>query len=205
MITSNPNEFWNRVGNQPDYMAFVYPKRTEEECDNEGCAQAQLLSEFLKAPGVCIDYGCGVGRVTKHFKPYATKMIGLDICKKFVELAREADKESEYFVVSDFNTENVADFIFCLSVLQHNDKLGQEKIMDDIYRLLKPGGKCVVYFASGNAYTESEFIHKFTEDEINGLAKQFSRVKIQDGNLFCYGGRTIQPGEYNEKILIAIK
>ena len=77
--------------------------------------------------------------------------------------------------------------------------------MASIYSMLKPGGACLISFAHGPAYTEGDFIHKFSEDEVMGLASQFSDVTIIKSNLVKYAGYEIPDGETNELILVAMK
>lgn len=204
MITQNPKEFWNKIGNEENWRDYVLPKRTDVEADIEGLKQSYIIAPYLITPGICVDYGCGVGRVAKHFKKFTTRMIGLDICNKFIEIAKERDKESEYYNVDDFKEKNVADFVFSLSVMQHNDEENRLKIIQDIYDILKPGGKTYITFAAGDVYHESEFIHKFTMEEIKNLASMFKEIKIEGGSLAIYWGKTVT-NIPQELILIATK
>ena len=204
MITSDPKEFWNRISKAVDFMKYVYPKRTDEEFENEGRIQTALLMPVgIHHFDTVIDYGCGVGRVTKHFGDFADRVIGLDICSRFIEIAKEKDPASEYYTIDEFKEYGIADYIFCISVMQHNDKDSQIKIMDDIYNLLKSGGFANIYFAYGNVYTESNFVHKFTEEEVMELAKPFKHAKITYGNLVDYKGMILS--DSNELILTVKK
>jgi len=204
MITKNPKEFWNNISSGENWRDYVLPKRTDEEADAEGLKQSDIISPYLIKPGVCVDYGCGVGRVTKHFNKHTTRMIGLDICDRFIKIAKERDKESEYYNIEDFKEKDVADFVFSLSVMQHNDEENQLKILQNIYDILKPCGRTYITFASGDVYHESEFIHKFTIEEIKNLASMFKEVKIEGGSLAVYYGKTVS-NIPNELILIATK
>ena len=205
METSNPKQFWDNISNQPEWRDYVLPSRTDQEFDDEGVKEAeQIHRQVTKKFEVAIDYGCGIGRITKPFRIYCKRMIGLDICHKFIEIAKLRDK-AEYYLTENFKEKNVADFVFSISVLQHNDKPNQIKIMNEIYGLLKPGGIAYITFASGDVYFESSFIHKFGTLEILELAKNFSKIEIRDGNLVRYGGSVIKPNQFNERILIATK
>jgi SAM-dependent methyltransferase len=203
MITSDPKKFWNKISKADDFMKYVYPKRTEEEFEKEGRTQSAFLMPVgIHHFGTVIDYGYGVGRITKHFKDYCDRIIGLDICDKFIEIARSKDKSAEYYTIDEFKETNIADYIFCVSVMQHNDKDSQIKIINHIYDLLKPGGFANIYFAYGDVYTESNFVHRFTEEEVRELAKSFKRIKITYGNLVSYKGLI---ADKSNELILSIK
>jgi SAM-dependent methyltransferase len=207
MTTSNPEQFWKIVGDKPNWIDYVYPKRNNEEFEEEGRLEAQRLAGYISylEKGVYIDFGCGTGRVTKYFQQYSSRMIGLDVCDKFIEIAKKRDTLSEYYSLNNFKERSIADFIICLSVFQHNDEANRIKMMKEIYDLLKPGGIAYITFAFGDIYKESDFVHKFNEAEVHLLAKDFNHVSIERGNLVRYYGRKIAPNESNEIILIARK
>jgi 2-polyprenyl-3-methyl-5-hydroxy-6-metoxy-1,4-benzoquinol methylase len=206
VITANPVLFWDRIATRPDWVEYILPKRTPKQFDDEGDLQAQQIRQLAPVcGGHIIDYGCGVGRVSQPMSRHAARMTGLDICGRFIQEAQRRDKGTTYSLISDFKEESTADLVYCISVMQHNTLPNAHKIMADIFRLLKPGGWCVVSFAHGPVYREGLFIHKFSNAEVQMLASQFERVQIVDGNLVRYGGYTIPEGQNNELFLLAQK
>ena len=206
MITDNAKAFWDTVSNRSDWIQYILPKRTDEEFEQEGRLQTKaILSLFPLHGGTVIDYGCGIGRISKYMSQHVDRMIGLDICEAFLEKARERDPSSEYILSDAFSEENVADFIYSISVMQHNTPANTRKAMASIFRMLKPGGTCLIAFAHGPVYTEGKFIHKFSEREVRYLASGFSDLIIIKSNLVRYGGYEIPDNQTNELILVAKK
>ncbi|MFA5360550.1 MAG: class I SAM-dependent methyltransferase [Candidatus Paceibacterota bacterium] len=75
--------------------------------------------------GRCLDFGCGVGRLTQSLGNFFQESIGVDISEKMIELARSYNvKNNCYFFVSD-NTDlslfpdNYFDFIYSNITFQH--------------------------------------------------------------------------------------
>lgn len=200
MKTDNPKEFWNKVSIYTNWRDYILPRRTDKEFEDEGLEEANRLSKFIKEDYSVLEYGCGIGRILKHIK--AKRKIGLDITDRYLELAKK-DKSSEYYLVDEFNEK--VDFIYCLSVLQHNNEIERDKIMVNILKLLKDGCKAFIGFPhieSAN-YIESSFVHKFTKEEVEKYGKYFSEYEIVEGNLVNYiDGRECK---YNEYFLIVKK
>jgi SAM-dependent methyltransferase len=213
MITANPKVFWSRISAISKWRDYILPNRTDKEFNEEGLLEAENIAKEFRLKrtanptNVCIDYGCGIGRITKHFKKYAKRMIGLDICKEFIEKAKAIDS-CEYYTTDEFKEEEVADIVFSVSVLQHNDEPNRKEIMQRIHSLLKPGGICYVTFPydwRGSVYTETPFLHRFSPEEVMALASDFKYKFIELRNLVRYGGKEILLGETHELVLIAKK
>jgi ubiquinone/menaquinone biosynthesis C-methylase UbiE len=74
---------------------------------------------------------------------------------------------------------NSIESILCLSVLEHVDN--PFKAVDEIYRVLKPGGKALFFLPFYWPYHPSKFYKdywRFSEDGIRLLLKRFKRVEI---------------------------
>jgi 2-polyprenyl-3-methyl-5-hydroxy-6-metoxy-1,4-benzoquinol methylase len=205
MITSEPKEFWNEVGLKENWRNFVYPKRTDKESEEEGSSQAVNLIGGFNSPGVFVDYGCGDGRVIRNMAQFAERAIGLDISESIINIAKKKGG-AEFHVIDEFDEKEIADFVFCLSVMQHNERKNQLEILRGIRDIMKPGAMAHIYFASGKVYRETSFVHVFDEDEVRNLASLFfNDFEIKKGNLVRYYGMNIELGETNEIVLIAKK
>lgn len=208
MITDNA-DFWENKALQPEWREVILPGRTDDEFEAEGAIQATRLSALINPGSVVIDYGCGVGRVTRYLKLWAKKAIGLDACFAFIEKANERNKGIEglsFYHVTDFaGKENVAHLVVCLMVMQHNSPEARGKIIADIYRLLKPKGVAVVSFPSekSKTYKETKFVHVFGKNEVEEYGKQFDTFFIEEGNLAAY--RKHCADGMNEYFLVAQK
>lgn len=73
-----------------------------------------------------------------------------------------------------------ADGVICKSVLEHVEN--PFKVVDEIYRILKPGGKCFVYVPFLYPYHGSDSSYKdywrFSEDGCKYLFRNFNKIEI---------------------------
>jgi ubiquinone/menaquinone biosynthesis C-methylase UbiE len=106
--------------------------------------------------GVALDFGCGVGRLTRALAQSFEKNYGVDISHAMIIKARELNQDLSNctFIVNNsadlsiFPSETV-DFIYTARVLQHlpNQAL-IERYVSEFARVLKPGGLMVFQIPS---------------------------------------------------------
>ena len=198
-LHGNPGKFWSYLSREKNWIDYILPKRTEKEFWNEGKLEAENIQKIAGEIDTTfvIDYGCGIGRITKYF-PHK-EIIGIDVCEEFIEKAGEG-----FSTIKNFKEKEVATFIYCISVLQHNDEANRKKIIDHIHSLLREGGKCFINFPMEKSlYVKTWFVHTFSEEEVRELFLQFSKVELVKGNLARYGGKIVS-GQ-NEIFVIATK
>lgn len=101
--------------------------------------------------GRALDFGCGVGRLTRALATRFDHCVGVDISSEMVERARKlnADRENCEFVVNvaaDLSRFEDAsfDFVYSSKVLQHlpSGKLARDYVSEFV-RVVKPGGLVV--------------------------------------------------------------
>jgi len=114
-----------------------------------------------------LDVGCGPGWVTKNYAKARAKITSVDLSANSVFMAK---KHLAYFnLKSNFNVadaeklpfkDNTFDFICSDGVLHHT--LDTKKGVQEIYRVLRPGGKAVISFYYKNfiIYSKLFFITK---------------------------------------------
>jgi ubiquinone/menaquinone biosynthesis C-methylase UbiE len=98
--------------------------------------------------GVCVELGCGFGRMTEALAERFDRVLALDVSPAMLERAREsvAAKNVEFRLVSGLRLEPLddgsADAVVCYLVLQHMPRkrivLG---LLREIGRVLRPGGE----------------------------------------------------------------
>ncbi len=75
---------------------------------------------------------------------------------------------------------NSVDAVICKSLLEHVPQ--PQKVVEEIYRILKPKGKCFVYVPFLYCYHGSESKYKdyyrFTQDGLKYLFRKFSKIEI---------------------------
>lgn len=109
-----------------------------------------LLSELrieVDRGEAALDFGCGVGRLTRAMSGYFAECWGVDISPTMIRLAQELNSELENcrFVLNekseleDFGSDRFS-FIYSSIVLQHIPVHYSTRYLQQLVRLLKPGG-----------------------------------------------------------------
>jgi SAM-dependent methyltransferase len=93
-----------------------------------------------------IDFGCGVGRLTRALRNYFPECCGIDISHGMLEKARKLAPECEFRDANNLGSfpDKYADLIYSSLVLQHQpDKKHVKALIEDMMRVLAPGGLLV--------------------------------------------------------------
>lgn len=104
--------------------------------------------------GTALDFGCGLGRLTRALAPLFERTYGLDVASTMIERAQRLDmrfgRSGAVFALHDredlsrFASGSV-DFLSCLLVLQHlPSRDAIEGYLREFVRVLSPGGVAVV-------------------------------------------------------------
>lgn len=128
---------WNTLAElDPLWAVLSNPRKKFGKWDpvevfSKGEREAERVLAMCKSKGVDIsygrllDFGCGVGRMTRAFSGFFTTCTGIDVSEKMVALAREFNSEQANckFVASDSGVLPFADesfeFVYSVLVLQH--------------------------------------------------------------------------------------
>lgn len=102
--------------------------------------------------GTALDFGCGIGRLTRALSKYFKKIYGVDISPSMIELANKYNKYPDKcdYILNDKDDlsifkDNSFDFIYTNIVLQHiPDKKIIKNYLIEFLRILKPEG--LLYF-----------------------------------------------------------
>lgn len=98
-----------------------------------------------------LDVGSSTGLIANYLALYFGEVVGIDIDRPAVEFAQATHKRDNLFFIQADSLnidmqENYFDVVICAQVYEHVPDAA--KMMDEIYRVLKPSGIC--YFAAGN-------------------------------------------------------
>lgn len=126
--------------------------------------------DFSERP-VCLEYGCGLGRITRALAPHFSKTIGVDISASHLTQAQRLAREAN--VTDDIEWLHLAsvgaldrlpkvDVIYSMIVLQHNPPPIIDRIVSTFARILKPGG--IAYFqvptyVLGYSFVLDDYLH----------------------------------------------
>ena len=95
--------------------------------------------------GSALDFGCGVGRLSRALKAEFAKCTGVDISAEMVTKARELNPDCEFAVIDGARlgmiADDAVDFVYSNIVLQHQPSAAAVfAIVSEFLRVTKPGG-----------------------------------------------------------------
>ena len=182
------NRSWHHLGETDPYWSVLTSpqyrgKPSDEDIERffaSGAAEAKRVEAALARVGVtlngrdtCIEYGCGLGRVTRHLAPHFAHMIGVDISAPHLKLARELADAAGISGIDWMHLDAIdrlaalpkADFIYSMIVLQHNPPPVIEKILLAFAHALKPGG--IAFFQVPTYRSDYEFrLAEYLRDQV---------------------------------------
>lgn len=146
------------------------------------------------AKGLWVDIGCGSGGIAATLAPRVERMIGIDP----EPWTRWADWMNENpnlrFIQGSYDTEpplleaNTVDVVLCNQVYEHVPD--PQRLISEIYRILKPGGYC--YFAGPNLLFPIEphvfwpFVHWLPRKTALAIMRFVGSKELLDANAAHY-------------------
>jgi ubiquinone/menaquinone biosynthesis C-methylase UbiE len=162
-----------------------------------------------------LEIGCGVGVDATHFAQLGKDIVAIDLAPEAVKLAKY--HFAELGVNGDLQVENaeqlnfedgIFDTVYSMGVLHHTPRI--EKAMDEIFRVLKPGGK--VYLMLYSKYSLNNLVHilfkipyespknckidapvtyRYSKNDLKKLLHKFEFVSLKKTYLFGAGWRPL--------------
>jgi len=151
--------------------------------------------ESNSADAEILDYGCGVGRSLKEVIKFNPKKItGIDISEVSIKKAKDTthglDSKVELMVDNCEKTkfqDGSFDIVYGTGILHH---LNMSLCLDEIHRILKPGGKFLFVEPLGtnpliNLYrkltpkSRSEDEHPFIKEDFDLIKNKFNKMEIK--------------------------
>jgi ubiquinone/menaquinone biosynthesis C-methylase UbiE len=142
-----------------------------------------------------LDFGCGLGRLTRALSPYFDKVYGTDISQRMIDGAKSLNKDEKLVFIhnprhdlSCFADEQLA-FIYSNITLQHiPDREAIKKYILEFIRILKPGGYALFYLPSIPQYS----ILKEKGLKLRGKIYHLA-ISIGISKSFCFRHLKIKP------------
>lgn len=154
---------WTKLGETEPHWSVLSAERFKQEnlAENiqefmvSGCHEVDRLFDLLDRKGItlppqstCIEYGCGVGRVTRWLSERFYRVVASDISDSHIQLARtylaDEGRRNVGFKsigsIEDLEKLPPAEFFYSVMVLQHNPPPIIELIVSSLAKALKPGG-----------------------------------------------------------------
>jgi SAM-dependent methyltransferase len=98
--------------------------------------------------GRVLDFGCGIGRLSRALRSYFSQVYGLDISAEMIRLAKEYTPSCEFLLNQSDNLnlfqDDFFDFVYSSIVLQHQaTKEAVQCYIKEFVRVAKPNGTIV--------------------------------------------------------------
>lgn len=164
---------------------------------------AEMVSQNVDSKDkLLLDLGCGYGRDSDYLYKRGFRVYGIDVSETAIAMAKIQYPEIQFKIGDmrklDFG-DNHFDIIFIYSVLHLFNKVDRKKILQEIYRVLKPNASaycCVASindadYGTGNKVAKNSYRNKrgvvkhfFEKDEITGMFKHFSNINISEEKIY---------------------
>ncbi|MCC6918603.1 MAG: methyltransferase domain-containing protein [Alphaproteobacteria bacterium] len=175
---------WQKLGETEPHWSVLSADRFRQanlgesraQFDQSGAGETDMIAGVLRRQGIdlaqfahAVEYGAGVGRMTRHLAPRVKRLTALDISASHLALAEawlEANGvgNATCLRVADAETFGMTepfDFWFSRIVLQHNPPPVMAQILRRAFAMLKPGGMALFQlptYAKGYAFHAEDYL-----------------------------------------------
>jgi SAM-dependent methyltransferase len=158
---------WDQFGRTDPYWAILtLPGREQNRWDLDeffasGRKEIEALMEYVLriapdlARGRVLDFGCGVGRLTRPLAEHFEDAVGVDIAPSMIERAREFARENSRcrFVLNERDDlrgfpSSHFDLVYSTITLQHMEPRYSLRYIREFVRILRPGGLVIFELTS---------------------------------------------------------
>ncbi len=187
---------WSRLGEQEPHWSVLTADKYRSgqiaahllEFQRSGANEVRHLETVLRRnhldwprQGLCIDYGCGVGRVTLPLAAHCAQVLGVDISAGHLRLAaQEAAAQGlgnklqwlQLRTLADLDSLPQADMVHSAIVLQHNPPPMIALTLARLLRCLKPGGVAVFQLPThipGYRFVVAEYLQALRAGQHQGM------------------------------------
>jgi SAM-dependent methyltransferase len=165
-----------------NYLEISYDEKKLPKTSYPQKLVEYLFKEHFKKVGAIVDVGCGRGEFLGSFQKIGFQVSGVDISPAVQDLndaftVAQCDFERDPLPLNDHSI----DFVFSKSVIEHLHC--PEKLVDECFRILKPGGKAIFMCPSwvhtywGPFYIDHTHVTPFTLPSLRQLL-ELSGFKI---------------------------
>jgi len=209
----NIKEYWNtRPCNLNHSKLEKGTKEYFDEVENKKhFVEPHILNfaDFSNCNGLkVLEIGCGIGTAAVNFIKNGAKYTGIELSDESLKLTQERLKIYSlsgelYNLNAENNLDDLGlesfDLIYSFGVIHHSPN--PEKIVDNVYKLLKPNGvfKLMLYAEKSwkkilidkeqeqyEAQNGCPLAYTYTNQQVNDLLKDFNNINIFQTHIFPY-------------------
>ena len=169
-----------------------------------------------------LEIGCGIGTDASNFSKNGAFYTGIELSEKSLEITKKRfevfNLKGEFYNIDAQNIDdlyqvgNNFDLIYSFGVIHHSPN--PQKIIDNCFLLLKPGGvlKIMVYaenswkkmmidgkFDQYEAQSNCPVAFTYTKEQIYDMFKQYNDIKIEQEHIFPYKIEEYKNYEYKKE------
>ena len=153
--TYDPETYWDARADQNcgnSFRTVCLFKATDDENRAVHRVHAAAMNSVVKRLALkgreVLEYGCGSGRWIPWYTKIAASWHGVDISDKMLALAKITYPQADVQKVSSGGAVPFAsrsmDFVYSVTVMHHNPYDRQERIADELARVVKVGGHVLI-------------------------------------------------------------
>ncbi len=162
----------------PKFFAAFDAVREAEDC--EPYAYSDMIHGYSSSQGTSVlDVGCGNGYVLSRYARQSASVTGVDLTAKAIELSRRRfeleDLSADFQQIDGVHLpfdDNQFDIVCSMGVLHHIPDPGPT--IDEIHRVLKPGGKVILmlYYRYSYNYLVVLRLKRLFDRRYRGMSQQ---------------------------------
>jgi 2-polyprenyl-3-methyl-5-hydroxy-6-metoxy-1,4-benzoquinol methylase len=187
MYLKSIEKTWNKLGKTDPLWAILARRgKSQNRWDigdffETGITEVENLMKYIYSLNIdisrnkCLDFGCGVGRMTQALALYFNQVHGVDISLPMINLAKEHNRRQNCYYHSHrcddlgIFSENYFDLVVSYLTLFHIYPKYTKRYLTEVLRVLHPGGVAVFHIVN---------------DVIIGSYKEFIKVKYPGWSRF---------------------
>lgn len=137
---------WNNVADTYDTQIFNVFKNDKKR------KLQRFISKYANKKNTAIDFGCGVGKALPLLAPFFKEIIGVDVSKKCIAIAKTSPYKNVSFKEADLAAQKInvpsVDFAFCCNVAMSDDVKRNYRIIRNVLNSLNKGGVALIVLPS---------------------------------------------------------
>ncbi|SIT42738.1 putative Methylase involved in ubiquinone/menaquinonebiosynthesis-like protein [Paraburkholderia ribeironis] len=145
--------------------------------------------------GLALDYGCGVGRLSRALSTRFQRVLGIDISDAMLTEARSANAGFDNIQFLRNNgtdlpgvVDKSVDFIYSNIVLQHSPRKTQQSLIKEFCRVLRPGGILIFQTpARQNLMTIKGALHFLLGNRVLNIGRtmKYGKARVMEMHTFA--------------------